>query len=93
MPLQTEPVHSEGESDSLPVKSAPSPALLGAEKAAELLDISRRHFLALDSTGRLGPMPVKLDRCVKWVRAELEAWAAARCPNREEWVRLQETKK
>jgi len=63
--------------------------LLSAEDAATLLGVSRRHFYGLHSSGRLGPLPVKLGRSVKWVRAELEAWAAARCPIREEWVRLQ----
>ena len=88
MIAQQKPI--QGESGNQTVTSGLAPALLGADKAAELLDICRRHFLSLDSTGRLGPMPVKLGRCVKWVRVELEAWVAARCPTREEWIKLQE---
>lgn len=64
--------------------------LVDADDGAVLLGISRRHFWALHSSGRLGPLPVKLGKRTMWVRAELERWAAARCPSREHWLRAQE---
>jgi excisionase family DNA binding protein len=59
--------------------------LLSAEDAARLLGIGRSHFYALRSSGRLGPLPVKLGRRALWDRKELEAWVAAGCPTRQRW--------
>jgi predicted DNA-binding transcriptional regulator AlpA len=36
--------------------------LLSAQDAAKLLGIGRSHFYGLHSSGRLGPLPVKLGR-------------------------------
>jgi predicted DNA-binding transcriptional regulator AlpA len=63
--------------------------LLSAEDAARVLGIGRRHFYSLHSSGRLGPQPVKLGKRSLWIRQELERWAAARCPTREQWLHLQ----
>ena len=66
------------------------PLLLDAEDAATLLGVSRRHFYGLHSSGRLGPLPVRLGRCSRWRRDELEAWAASDCPSRQQWQALKE---
>jgi predicted DNA-binding transcriptional regulator AlpA len=60
--------------------------LVDADSGAALLGISRRHFWALHSSGRLGPLPVKLGKRTMWVRAELQEWTASRCPSREQWL-------
>ena len=60
--------------------------LVDADSGAALLGISRRHFWALHSSGRLGPLPVRLGKRTMWVRTELEEWTASRCPNREQWL-------
>ena len=67
--------------------------LLSAEEAAELIGVGRTHFYALHSSGRLGPMPVQLGRRTLWNRKELESWVAAGCPAREQWLRMNATKK
>lgn len=59
--------------------------LLSVENTAKLLGISRRLFYGLHSTGKLGPLPVKLGKRSLWRRAEIEAWVAAGCPTRDQW--------
>lgn len=59
--------------------------LLSVEDSAELLGIGRTLFYSMHSSGRLGPLPVKLGRRVLWNRKELEAWVEAGCPARLQW--------
>lgn len=68
-----------------------SPLLLSAEEAATFLGISRRHFYGLHSSGRLGPLPVKLGSSVRWRRDEIETWVAHGCPARQQWQQMKET--
>ena len=63
---------------------APSPLLLDAKAAARLCGISRSHFLALHSSGRV-PLPVRLGRRTLWRAPELAAWIQAGCPARDRW--------
>ena len=75
------------ETDNFQLESTAHIALLvDADSGAALLGISRRHFWALHSSGRLGPLPVKLGKRTMWVRTELEEWTASRCPSREQWL-------
>jgi predicted DNA-binding transcriptional regulator AlpA len=67
------------------------PVLVGIEDAASMLGISRAHLYALHSSGRLGPMPVKLGNKTLWVRQELIDWTANRCPSREQWLAMKKT--
>ena len=61
-----------------------SPALLvGAEKLAEMLDISVRTLWRLRSAGKLPPA-LKVGGCVRWRLAEVQAWIAAGCPHVEQ---------
>ncbi len=60
--------------------------LVSAEKAARLLDISKRHFLSLESSGQVGPVAVKLGARRLYSVDELRAWAAAKCPTRAVWL-------
>jgi predicted DNA-binding transcriptional regulator AlpA len=62
--------------------------LVGAADAAGLVGISRAHFYALHSSGRLGPMPVKLGGRTLWVREELADWCRQGCPSRERWLAM-----
>jgi predicted DNA-binding transcriptional regulator AlpA len=63
------------------------PILLDARNAATALGVGRSLFYQLCASGRIGPLPVKLGERSLWARAELEDWAAAGCPTREEWLR------
>jgi excisionase family DNA binding protein len=74
------------------------PLLLKPEQTAGLLGISRSKLYALHSAGLL-PLPVSLGGCVRWDRAELQAWLSARnpqtglLPNRQQWLEIQTQKK
>jgi predicted DNA-binding transcriptional regulator AlpA len=60
--------------------------LLDARNAATALGVGRSLFYQLCAR-RIGPLSVKLGERSLWARAELEAWAAAGCPTRGEWLR------
>lgn len=67
------------------------PALTAnAGQVAKMLGVSVRQVWRLHTTGRL-PKPVRLGNCVRWRRAEVEAFVAAGCPTREKWEQLQQT--
>lgn len=68
-----------------PPQAAPTPLLLGKEAVAALLGVSPRHVQNLDRSGRL-PAPVRLGRCCRWRREEIEAWVAAGLPPRSRWT-------
>ena len=73
---------------SLPAAApGPAPLLLDAKAAAALCGVSRAHWMALNSSGRV-PMPVRLGRRVLWYVAELTAWIEAGCPARDRWQAL-----
>lgn len=58
--------------------------VLAAEDVAQLLNVSKRHVAALNSSGRL-PRPIKLGRRTLWVADELSKWLAAGAPERSRW--------
>ena len=66
------------------------PLLLDAEASARLLGIGRSLFYALHSSGRLGPMPVRLGKRSLWRRDEIESWVAADCPARQQWQTMKD---
>ncbi|HEX4589722.1 MAG TPA: helix-turn-helix domain-containing protein [Gemmataceae bacterium] len=61
-----------------------------AGDAAKLLGISRAQLYRLHSSGRLPPPQYLGTRAPRWSVAELRAWLAARCPDRQIWERLRE---
>ena len=64
--------------------------LISAENSAQLLGIGRTLFYSMHSSGRLGPLPVKLGRRTLWNRKELEDWIEANCPPRHQWQEIKE---
>lgn len=66
------------------------PLMVDIVGVARLLGISRRHAQALDSSGRLGPTPIKLGRSARWDVASIREWVAAGCPIRAKWVTMRE---
>ncbi len=75
------------------MKHSPCAALLlAADEAAALLGIGRSHFYGLHSSGRLGPLPVRLGKRSLWRRDELESWVAGHCPPRQQWQAMKEDK-
>jgi len=73
------------------------PLLLNAEHTAHLLGISRSKLYSLHSAGQI-PLPVRLAGCVRWDRAELQAWLLTKnprtglLPNRQQWLELRDRK-
>lgn len=65
-------------------QSNPVALAVSAADTAAILDVSQRHLWAMHSAGKI-PKPVRLGRCVKWIRQELEDWLAAGAPSREQW--------
>jgi predicted DNA-binding transcriptional regulator AlpA len=61
--------------------------LVDARAAARLCGVSRSHFLAMHSAGKV-PLPVRLGRRTLWRAAELAAWIDAGCPARDRWHTL-----
>jgi excisionase family DNA binding protein len=64
---------------------------LTAADAAALLGISESHFYCLHRTGRLGPLPVRMGRAVRWPRQELVEWFNAGSPPRCRWQAMRST--
>ncbi|MBW7991924.1 MAG: helix-turn-helix domain-containing protein [Planctomycetes bacterium] len=64
--------------------------LISAENSAQLLGIGRTLFYSMHSSGRLGPLPVKLGRRTLWNCKELEAWVEEDCPPRCQWQEMKE---
>ena len=62
----------------------PATLALNAKQAAAMLNVSVRQLWRLNSTGQL-PKPIRLGHCVRWRKAELEAFVEAGCPTREKW--------
>jgi predicted DNA-binding transcriptional regulator AlpA len=72
------------------------PLALSATDLGRLLSISVRQVWTWDSTGLLGPAPLKLsERISRWDRSEIERWwaacrAAGRRIGRREWLAMRE---
>jgi predicted DNA-binding transcriptional regulator AlpA len=56
--------------------------------AARLAGVSRATWWRLHAAAKT-PAAVKLGRKRLWNRAELEAWIAAKCPDRQTWEAMQ----
>ena len=67
-----------------------TPLLLAGPEVCELLSIGLSTLYAMDRSGELGPMGVKLRGRRLWPRRELSAWVDAGCPHREKWLGLWE---
>ena len=62
------------------------PILISADDSAQLLGIGRTLFYSMHSSGRLGPLPIKLGRRSLWNRKEIENWVELGCPARKQWL-------
>ena len=68
------------------------PVLVGIEDAASMLGISVTAFKALDRSGQIGPMPMRIGTLKRrlWSVCELRQWAQAGCLIREKWSLMKE---
>ena len=60
-----------------------SRVLVDARGAAALCNVARSTWLTWDNTGQC-PRSIRLGGRVLWCRAEIEQWALAGCPPRQE---------
>jgi excisionase family DNA binding protein len=66
----------------------PTPLLITDLDAAALLGISRAHLHRLRVAGKF-PEAIRLGRALRFDRAELVAWAQAKCPDLAQWKAMQ----
>jgi predicted DNA-binding transcriptional regulator AlpA len=57
-----------------------------------LAGVSRATWWRLHAAAKT-PRAIKLGRSVRWDRAEVAAWIAARCPDRRTWEAMQAAKR
>lgn len=62
----------------------PESPMLDAEQAAELMGISKRHWVQMNTDERV-PEPVRFGSTVRWYLNELMAWLDAGAPMRADW--------
>lgn len=70
-------------------ESTIQPELLGIPDILKMLNLGHSTFYALCSSGKFAPLPVNLCRKVLYQRAEVDAWLAAKCPHRRQWLAMQ----
>jgi len=58
--------------------------VVGTRGVARMLGVSQRHIERLDSA-QLIPRPVWIGRAKRWRFADIQAWLAADCPDRQTW--------
>ena len=68
-------------------QQAVPPIAVDAAQLAQLLSVSVRHIRRMDSAGKL-PKPLKVGKCVRWARPEIEDWIAAGAPDRRTWEQM-----
>ena len=73
-----------GEVTAEPIQ-ADEALLTDAAGVAKLLNVSKRHVQALDSSGRI-PAGISLGRCRRWCVGEIRRWCQAGCPARASWM-------
>ena len=61
-----------------------TPALLDVTQVAAMAGLHRATVFKLVSAGKF-PRPIKLGRSTRWVKDELLAWIAAKCPPLGKW--------
>ena len=64
---------------------AVKPHALNHAATARLMGIAPSHLHNLEKTGRMGPTPVRLGRCKRYLTAHVQEWMNAGCPPRHRW--------
>ena len=56
-----------------------TPELIDLETIAAMLCVSTRHARRMSDSGWM-PRPLRLGRCLRWRKAEIDAWISEGCP-------------
>lgn len=64
--------------------------LVSIEQVAGMLSVSESHLFDLKRSGDFGPEPVRLGRSVRYLIADVMAWAAAGCPSYAKWKSIKQ---
>lgn len=68
------------------------PALLNIEQTCRFLNISQATYFRISSSGKLGPLPIKLCSKNLYIKTELEQWVNNGCPHRKLWQSIKSQK-
>ena len=68
------------------------PLLVSGDIVAQMLGIGHALFHQMKSDGRFGLLPISFGRKRLYDVAELRDWVAAKCPNREAWLKVKDVK-
>lgn len=78
------------ENNLTPFMNKEDSILISTLEVCKRLGIGKSLFFGLLSSGKVGPKKIMLGRRVLWNRKEIEKWAEAGCPAREQWQRIEE---
>ena len=67
--------------------------LIDFTEAARRLSIGKSLLWAMHSSGRLGPLPIRLSRRTLLRVDELDEWVRCDCPVRDRWLSLKESER
>jgi predicted DNA-binding transcriptional regulator AlpA len=72
-----------------------SSVLIDPVQLGKILGVSRSKVYEMNSSGVLGPMPIKLGRSTRWRKSEVLAWIDSdpSCMPRTQWLRRRLTMK
>jgi predicted DNA-binding transcriptional regulator AlpA len=70
-----------------------APLLLTSEQAADLCNLSITSWKTQARCGRVGPVPLRFGKSVRWVRSELEDWIACGAPPRTQWMEYSQARR
>ncbi len=77
---------TEPDVKALPLAAAP--VLVKTDDTARMLGMSKTAFKSHLASGRIGPMPIRFGRSVRFSVAELADWCAQGCMGRQRWVEV-----
>jgi hypothetical protein len=77
-----------------PPAKEPAPLLWSRRTLAKAIDVSLPTLSRMESSGRIGPKALRLNRaCVRYAAAEVEAWIRAGCPSRRQWEAMRKSQR
>ncbi|MFI5381099.1 MAG: helix-turn-helix domain-containing protein [Tepidisphaerales bacterium] len=68
--------------------TSPEPMAMNATDTARMLGFTAPGFCNLLKSGRIGPRPARIGRCLRFETAEIRAWLRAGCPPRNRWAHM-----